>query len=117
MDGNSMAANHSLYGLSGLCDGSPVGHFGSRPFQFAKIRTTGMLLNVCLFPGEISPTLDDDHVAAQNDLKHEHLGLIEIRIRRSLAITVPSVGHPAYNHPESGLVHERSKKAGSHRVA
>jgi hypothetical protein len=42
MDGNVMSGLLSQPGGTAICDGSPVGNFGIRPFMFSPIVTTGM---------------------------------------------------------------------------
>lgn len=61
-------------------------------------------------------TTDDDALAAQNDVRHEKLGTIEVKMRRTLPGYAPPIGPAHYSHQDSGPVHERSKKAGAHRV-
>jgi len=100
MDGNNVGALFIQPGATGTCDGSPVGNFGVRPFIFSPIVTT-----------------DDDTLAAQNDSMHEKLGTIEVKLRRAIPGAAPSYAFSAqYKHDGPGVVHERSKKAGSHQV-
>jgi len=72
-----------------------------RPYVFAPIDTT-----------------DDDDVAAREDPNIEHLGTIQVELKRAIGVGPGTFGFGYQGPvPSTGPIHERSKKAGSHRVA
>jgi len=60
-------------------------------------------------------TTDDDDVAAEDDAKNEHIGTIQVEVKRGIKLGSGTT----FDGPvlSTGPIHERSKKAGSHRVA
>ena len=59
---------------------------------------------------------DDDDVAAMDDPNIEHLGTIQVELKRAVCVGPGTIGYQG-PVPNTGPIHERSKKAGSHRVA
>ena len=81
---------------------------------------------VCWLPYRYSDSfyipsrVDDENVAAVDDPTHEQIGTIQAELRRGTKIRVKAGPRAAgfdATEPDTGLIHERSKKAGSHRVA
>lgn len=64
--------------------------------------------------------VDDDNVAAVDDPSHEQIGTIQAELKRGTIMKSKSnakTGGFDGTEPSTELIHERSKKAGSHRVA
>jgi len=64
--------------------------------------------------------IDDDNVAAVDDPAHEQIGTIQAELRRgtrTMTKANPKTDGFDATEPNTGLIHEKSKKAGSHRVA
>jgi len=82
-----------------------------------KITSQGMYAGDLIGPYIFAPidTTDDDDVAAKDDPKHEHIGTIQVDLRRGVRIG-PGTGNFQRTAPSTSPIHERSKKAGSHRV-
>jgi hypothetical protein len=59
--------------------------------------------------------IDDDDLASEDDPINEHLGTIQADLTRGTKIGTGSSSFQSAV-PNTGPVHERSKKAGSHRV-
>ena len=61
--------------------------------------------------------IDDDDVAASDDAANEHIGTIQADLRRCTDLGPGDLGSNFHSAgPSTGPIHERSKKAGSHRV-
>jgi len=98
LDGVSMEHYFCRPSYSGICGGVIINENELRPYQFSVIETT-----------------DDDTVAKRHDPLAQKLGMIEIRVCRSHKTGDSEVTPRTV--PTFGLVHERSKKAGNHRVS
>ena len=61
--------------------------------------------------------IDDDEVAAGEDANNEHLGTIQIQLKRGAKLGNGIGDSFTGTAPGTGPIHERSKKAGSHRLA
>jgi len=96
-------------------DGVHVGDF-VRPYVFAPVDTTGLSV-ACSYGNPFDPPshTDDDDAVAGDDGKNEHIGTIQVELKRSTKIGLS--GYYNSTEPRTGPVHEKSKKAGSHRVA
>lgn len=84
----------------------------------AKVTSCGMRTGDLVRPYAFSPidTTDDDDVATRDDPNIEHIGTIQVELMRAVRIGPGSTGFQRAG-PSTGPIHERSKKAGSHRVA
>ncbi|KAF9646401.1 hypothetical protein BDM02DRAFT_3188875 [Thelephora ganbajun] len=82
-----------------------------------KLRSVGVYVGDIVRPYIFAPitTTDDDDVAARDDPNNEHIGTIEVEIRRSTK-TGPGITTVNGTAPSTRPIHERSKKAGSHRI-
>jgi len=99
--------------VDGFCTDHVWGHF------MMKGTSCGAQVGDTIRPYIFTPidTTDDDDVAARDDPNVEHLGTIQVELKRG-AYVGPGAG-PYQDRvvPNTGPIHERSKKAGSHRVA
>lgn len=59
---------------------------------------------------------DDDEAAAGDDPNNEHIGTIQVKVTRGIKLGIGTAIFSA-TAPNTGPIHERSKKAGSHRLA
>ncbi|OCH94513.1 hypothetical protein OBBRIDRAFT_124036 [Obba rivulosa] len=98
MDGLSMEYYFCDFSSSRRCNGVIINGRERRPYQFSTVETT-----------------DDDTVAKPRDPLAQQLGLIEIRVRRCHRKEDATV-RVTKDAPSFGVVHEKSKKAGVHRV-
>jgi len=98
-------------------DGLHVGDV-VRPYVFAPIETTGPSAALSLFVTCLTlHEIDDDDVAASDDAANEHIGTIQADLRRCTELGPGDFGSAFHGAgPSTGPIHERSKKAGSHRV-
>ncbi|KAF9792069.1 hypothetical protein BJ322DRAFT_1026940 [Thelephora terrestris] len=84
-----------------------------------ELKSRGMRVGDILRPYVFAPidTTDDDDVATRDDPNIEHIGTIQVELMRAARIGPGVIGYQRGPGPSAGPIHERSKKAGSHRVA
>ncbi|EMD40358.1 hypothetical protein CERSUDRAFT_110952 [Gelatoporia subvermispora B] len=100
VDGRVLESFLCASGTSRLCIGVTINEHEIKPFQFSVVQTT-----------------DDDTVAQPGDPISQQLGTMEVRFRRCRINPKSTASIVTSEIPTFGAVHERSKKAGVHRVS
>ena len=118
MDGFDSGGSLVGPGRSGNKKGVVLSETSTKPYAFSKIELTGEFHDMMRGSqqADLVCCTDDDTLLASSQKMSENLGIIEVKIYRVIR-GVPIPFTAGSTEMDNQPVHERSKKAGGHRVS
>lgn len=118
VDGARVAGKFCHPGKTETVEGVDINDASYQPFRFGALQVTGMRILCDSGGSSMTIMVSDDDDALRGGVGWQDLGTLQITVLRVVEGTDVPVERPDFVSTISNdPVHERSKKAGTHRVA